>query len=117
MIHTLHWADTAITPVNSINYFDAVVETMGTVDDFYKFYLVPGGFHGAPGVGATNIPWLDVLVDWVENGNAPGALIGERLENRQVVRTRRICAYPQIGTYSGTGPPTRQESFVCKARD
>ena len=117
MIHYHHWADTAIPPLNSINYYDAVIETMGSTDDFYKFYLVPGGFHGAPGVGATNIPWLDTLVDWVENGNAPGELIGERLENRKVVRTRRVCPYPQIGTYSGRGPTDSAESFVCKARE
>ena len=117
MIHYHHWADTAIPPVNSIDYFDAVVDTMGPVDDFYKLYLVPGGFHAAPGVGATHIPWLDALVDWVENGEPPGELIGERRENRQVVRTRRICAYPKIGIYSGTGPTDSAESFVCRARD
>ncbi len=114
MIHYHHWADTAIPPLNSINYYDAVVGTMGPVDDFYKFYLVPGGFHGAPGVGATNIPWLEALIDWVEKGNAPGELVGERLDNRQVVRTRRVCPYPQIGVYSGNGPTDSAESFVCR---
>ena len=115
MIHYHHWADTAIPPVNSIDYFDQVLETMGPVDDFYRFYLVPGGFHGSPGVGATNIPWFDTLVAWVDEGAAPGELIGERIEDGEVVRTRRVCAYPEMGVYSGSGPQDSAESFVCAA--
>jgi len=116
MIHYHHWADTAVPPINSINYYDSVVKTMGPVDDFYKFYLVPGGFHGAPGVGATNVPWLDTLVSWVENGDAPSELTAERVENREVVRTRKICPHPMVGTYSGSGPTDSVESFVCVPR-
>ncbi len=114
MIHYHHWADTAVPPINSIDYFDEVTETMGTVDDFYKFYLVPGGFHGAPGVGATTIPWFEALVDWVEHGNAPGELIAERSEEGSVVRTRRVCPHPQVATYAGDGDPRWAESFVCQ---
>lgn len=115
MIHYHHWADTAVPPVNSLNYFKQVLETMGPVDDFYRFYLVPGGFHAAPGVGATNIPWFETLVAWVEEGEAPGELIGERVEDGEVVRTRRVCVYPEMAVYDGNGPEGSAESFVCAA--
>ena len=47
MIHYHHWADTAVPATNSINYFEQVQQITGGSEDFYKFYLVPGGFHGS----------------------------------------------------------------------
>ena len=66
-------------------------------------------------MSATNIPWFDTLVAWVDEGAAPGELIGERIEDGEVVRTRRVCAYPEMGVYSGSGPQDSAESFVCAA--
>ncbi|HJO39785.1 MAG: tannase/feruloyl esterase family alpha/beta hydrolase [Vicinamibacterales bacterium] len=66
-------------------------------------------------VGATIIPWFETLVAWVERGEAPGELIGERVEDGEVVRTRRVCAYPEMAVYDGSGPEGSAESFVCAA--
>ena len=87
---------------------------MGPADDFYKLYLVAGGFKGSQGVGATNIPWLDTLVDWVEKGQAPDELIGKRIEDGRTVRTRRVCAHPRIAAYKGTADRSSADSFICK---
>ena len=113
MIHYHHWADTAVPATNSIDYFERVQEVSGSTDDFYRLYLVPGGFHGSPGVGATEVPWLDLIVNWVEKGIAPGELIAIRTENGEVKFTRRICPHPFKATYDGKGDPATSDSFSC----
>ena len=75
---------------------------MGPADDFYKLYLVAGGFKGSQGVGATNIPWLDTLVDWVEKGQAPDELIGKRIEDgRANAESVRAPSDSRIQGHSG----------------
>jgi feruloyl esterase len=113
MIHYHHWADTAVPATNSINYFEEVQSVTGDTRDFYKFYLVPGGFHGSQGVGATNVAWLDTIVDWVENGVAPNELLATRKANGETVFSRRLCPYPLAGTYKGTGDDTLAASYLC----
>jgi feruloyl esterase len=113
MIHYHHWADTAVPATNSIEYFEQVQEVTGNTGDFYKFYLVPGGFHGSQGVGATNVPWLNTIVDWVENGNAPGELVATREKNGKTVFSRKICPYPLRGAYKGSGDETSADNFEC----
>jgi len=45
------WNDPAISPLNSINYFNSVQEKMGDTQDFYRLYMAPGMEHcmGGPG--------------------------------------------------------------------
>jgi feruloyl esterase len=113
MIHYHHWADTAVPATNSINYFERAQAANGDTGDFYRFYLVPGGFHGSPGVGATEIPWLEHIVNWVENGQAPGELVARRSQNGETMFTRRICPYPLRSVYDGEGSPDIADSFQC----
>ncbi len=113
MIHYHHWADTAVPATNSIEYFEQVQEVTGNTSDFYKFYLVPGGFHGSQGVGATHVSWLDTIIDWVENGNAPGELVATRDKDGETVFSRKICPYPLRGSYKGSGDETSADNFEC----
>jgi feruloyl esterase len=114
MIHYHGWSDTAVPASNSIAYFEEVQRVSGNTDDFYKFYLIPGGFHGgAQGTGVGNIAWMDAMVDWVENGNAPDELIGERKQSGETVFTRKICPYPQNGAYKGHGDTNSADNFEC----
>jgi hypothetical protein len=114
VIHYHHWADTANPASNSIAYYDQVLEKMGDTSDFYKFYLLSGGFHAAPGVGATIVPWLDTIVNWVENGIAPDELKADRIKNNQIVFSRKVCPYPKRGVYKGSGDTNSADSFECK---
>ena len=41
--------------------------------------------------------WVKPLMDWVENGKAPGAIIGSQVDNTgKTLRTRPQCPYPLI---------------------
>lgn len=71
------FADSAINPFGTINYYKAVVQDAGgfaASQQFSRLYMIPGGYHclggGSPQVTAD---LLDPLFSWVEGGTAPGA--------------------------------------------
>src|SRR5277367_5495778 len=76
------WADQAIPPFASINYYRAVVGQAGglpAVQSFSRLYMIPGLYHcpcGQPvdGDPATTVQFMPQLVGWVERGEAPGAV-------------------------------------------
>jgi feruloyl esterase len=119
------WGDAAISPQNSIDYYELVKSMMasypkgGTVDDFYRLFMVPGMGHCGGGIGATNfgsqlVPALDL---WVEKGTAPEQFTGtgKVVGDPQKALTRPICAYPRIARYKGTGDINDATSFTCAA--
>lgn len=113
LIHYHHWADTTVPASNSIAYFEDVQKVSGASQDFYRFYLVPGGFHGSQGVGATNVPWLEAITDWVESDHAPGALVASRVNNGETVFTRKLRPYPLKAVYLGQGNTTESDNYEC----
>ncbi|MBW2609221.1 MAG: tannase/feruloyl esterase family alpha/beta hydrolase [Deltaproteobacteria bacterium] len=118
MIHYHHWADTGVPPLLSINYYEEVLELMGKETmDFYRLYMVPGAFHGSPGVGCGNVDWFTPLVNWVEKGIAPEEIIGSRIVKSKVVRTRPLCPYPKVAGYEGKGSIDDASNFNCVEPD
>ena len=76
------WADQAIPPFATIDYYRAVVREAGglpAAQSFSRMYLIPGLYHcpcGQPvdGDPATTVQFMPQLVAWVEHGEAPGAV-------------------------------------------
>jgi feruloyl esterase len=50
----------------------------------------------------------------VEQNQPPKDLVASRLENGKEVRTRPLCAYPEIATYKGSGSTDDAANFNCK---
>lgn len=69
------WNDPAIPPGMSLEYFASVRKQMGNTDDFYRLFMVPGMLHCRGGDAPVNVDWLALLANWVENGEAPDALV------------------------------------------
>ena len=122
IIHYHGWADTALTPLMTINYYESVLKFMGEkeTNEFYTLYMIPGMFHCGGGVGCFDrngdiVNLVNAVVDWVEKGIAPQAIVGSRIVNNLVVRTRPLCPYPAVERYSGTGDINKGENFVCVA--
>ncbi|MBI2969441.1 MAG: tannase/feruloyl esterase family alpha/beta hydrolase [Gammaproteobacteria bacterium] len=112
------WADFGVNPLRTISYYDSVRELMGTsIEDFLRLYLVPGMFHCWGGVNVDRFDMMTPLMEWVETGRPPGSIIGGRVENGELVRTRPLCPYPELARYRGTGDPDRHESFGCVRPD
>jgi feruloyl esterase len=126
------WADGAIPPVNTINYYQSVQKELGAsqVDSFVRLYLVPGMQHCWGGAGpnsfgqpepaksvAKSDPQHDIdaaLEAWVEKGAAPGVIIASKADGKGgVERTRPLCVYPQIAKYKGTGSTDDARNFTC----
>lgn len=76
------WADQAIPPFATIDYYRAVVGQAGglpAVQSFSRLYMIPGLYHcpcGQPvdGDPATTVQFMPELVAWVERGEAPGSV-------------------------------------------
>ncbi len=126
------WNDPAISPLNSVNYYNSVVKQMGaqTTDSFMRLYMVPGMEHCAGGPGPSSFGQLGLttakapeygiytaLEQWVEKGIAPTEIIATKYEGaaRSVKMTRPLCAYPQIAKYKGTGDANDSANFVCSS--
>jgi feruloyl esterase len=120
MIHYHGWADTALTPLMSINYYESVMKLMGEKEtkEFYKLYMIPGMFHCGGGVGCFDrngdiVKLVNAIAAWVEKGTAPEAIVGSHVVDNRVVRTRPLCPYPEVEKYSGTGDINKAENFTC----
>jgi len=124
------WADSAISPVNTVAYYVAMKSLMGEdrVKQFSRLYMIPGRYHGASGdTGPIALDTLSPVMSWVEKGAAPNSLMttyqaapanatggrgGGRGAGRgaaapaaplKVLRTRPVFPYPLVAQYKGSG--------------
>jgi len=100
------WADQSVIPMQSIDYYELTVRTMGgqtSTQDFSRLFMIPGMNHCRGGVGADAIDYLGYLEEWVENAKPPDVMIGKHIENGTVKFTRPHYPYPDVARYSGQG--------------
>jgi pimeloyl-ACP methyl ester carboxylesterase len=95
--------------------------------DFARYFQVPGMNHCSMGPAADQFDLLGPLVQWVEQGVAPQAVVAsvrgagnaggvntELPADWSAKRTRPLCAYPTVATYKGSGSLEDASSFACK---
>jgi feruloyl esterase len=112
------WNDQQISPVNSVNYYNSVVKTVGknAVKSSYRLYMQPGVKHCRGGNGTDIFDAVRVLENWVEQGKAPDRISSTHMTNGKVDRSRPMCPYPQLAVYKGSGNTDDEANFVCRAR-
>ena len=112
------WNDQLISPFNTINYYNNVSKEMGAKDtaDFARLFMAPGMLHCAGGPGPNSFDAVAALEQWVERGTGPNQLIASRSNNGIVERTRPLCPYPQVATYTGSGSTDDASNFACRTR-
>jgi len=136
------WADAAISPLSSIDYYESVksflskypdprTDSSKPIGDFYRLFLVPGMAHCAGGVGPMNFgnagstatpgtgPERDIftaLEQWVERSIPPTQFIGSGPAPTDASKTmsRPLCPYPAIAEYKGSGDMNDAANFACK---
>jgi feruloyl esterase len=112
-----HMSDYAQSPFAGIRYFENMQFTLGKEETaaFARLYTAPGVDHVGSG-GPANVDMLSVLVDWVENGKAPGDLevTQQKIEQPAFATTRALplCQWPAWPHYK-EGPVESAGSFVC----
>lgn len=101
--------DQGISAIDTMDWYDSMIERYGSaeaVQEFARLYLMPGIGHSRVGTGPDNFAGLDALVAWVEEGEAPGALLAKGGEPD---RERPLCVYPAAIQYQESS-----SSFTCQ---
>jgi hypothetical protein len=94
---------------------------------FARLFPVPGMNHCAGGPATDQFDLLAPLVRWVEQGQAPDAVVAaargpgnagganpEVPANWAANRTRPLCPYPKVARYKGSGSLEDAASFACR---
>lgn len=111
------WGDPGVSAYKTLEYYQSVEDHLASTDSdeeigsFLRMYMLPGVGHCRGGVGHDNVDWLSEIVNWVENNEAPEAIIGTRSSDGA---TLPHCPYPQQATYVGQGEPDTAENFICE---
>lgn len=119
------WADALVVPQPTVAYYhDMVGMTFGgdmsAGRERARLFMVPGMGHCRGGNGPDTWDRLQPLVDWVERGIAPDALIATHVTDGEVDNERPVCAVPQRAVYAGPAggadDPANwvQSNFVCQ---
>ncbi len=109
------WNDTAISPGNTINYYESVLKKMGgRQDDFVRLYMAPGMQHCGGGPGPNQINYMAIMERWRENHQTPSAIEAYHVSNNRVDMTRPLCPYPAVATYKGVGSVNDAANWVCR---
>ncbi|MBS1132843.1 MAG: hypothetical protein H6R16_3845, partial [Proteobacteria bacterium] len=130
------WSDQHISPLTTIAYQEALVKQMGpaAATSFERLYLLPGVYHCGKGEGPSAVDFLTPMMDWVERGKAPAAVItrtavdagndfgqppSEVKEQKPSVsnaaasvRSRPVYPYPAVAKYKGTGDQNSAKNYV-----
>jgi feruloyl esterase len=114
------WSDAAIPATNAIDYYTSAVSKMGakSAGEFVRLFMVPGMQHCGGGSGPNSFDMDAAMERWVEEGVAPEQIIATKYKtgaNRAsgVLRTRPLCAYPEVARWKGTGSTDDAANFVC----
>jgi feruloyl esterase len=110
------WADQAIQPENSVNYYESVVAAMGgqlKTEEFMRLFMAPGMAHCRGGDGPNDFDALTALERWREDNAAPEKIIATHSTNEAVDNSRPLCPYPKAAIYKGSGNATDAANFVC----
>ena len=99
----------------------------GKADDMARYFMVPGMNHCSGGTATDQFDLLTSLVQWVEQGTKPQALLAqargagnaggvnaELPVDWSATRSRPLCAYPTVAKYKGSGSLEDASSFVCQ---
>jgi feruloyl esterase len=111
------WSDPGIPPQNTVNYYQSVLAKTPdskAVHESVRAFMVPGMGHCGGGEGTSTFNMVAAMDRWVETKTAPTEIPASRVVDGNVVRTRPLCAYPQMAAYKGTGSTDDASNFVCR---
>ncbi|UWZ84565.1 tannase/feruloyl esterase family alpha/beta hydrolase [Occallatibacter riparius] len=108
-------SDPWFSPLDTLEYYKSLAEPNGgaeKVATWSRMFLVPGMGHCGGGPALDNFDMLSAVVNWVEKGTAPDAVVatGKAFPGR----SRPLCAYPEHAQYAGSGDTQDARNFQCK---
>jgi hypothetical protein len=108
-------SDPWFSPLDTLGYYKSLAETNGgaaKVAEWSRLFLVPGMAHCGGGPSLDHFDMLSAVVNWVEKGKAPDAVIATG--NAFPGRSRPLCAYPKHAQYTGSGDTQDAGNFRCQ---
>jgi len=109
------WADAGVSPFAFLDYYSQVSARQGgmaKVRDWFRVFMIPGMFHCRGGNAPNTFDTLGPIVRWVEDGEAPKALLATQTEDGQFIRSRPVFPYPDYATYKGSGDVNLANNWV-----
>ena len=121
-------SDGVFSSDDTVAWYDGVRAANGAdPSNFVRLFLVPGMNHCAGGPATDQFDLMTALVNWVEKGQAPNAVVASVRgpanaggANAEVPaswspnRTRPLCAYPGVARYNGSGDLESAANFSCR---
>jgi len=110
-------ADQLIFSRGTYHYYNTIAQgNYADAQTFYRYFPYPGNAHCGGGTGPqiNTDALFQTLVNWVENGVAPDFVVASQASP---ARTRKICMYPNVAVYNGSGSTDDQASFHCEVRN
>ena len=108
-------SDPWFSPLDTLEYYKSLAATNGGADkvtEWSRMFLVPGMGHCGGGLALDRFDMLSAVVNWVEKGAAPDAVIatGKAFPGR----SRPLCAYPKHAQYTGSSNSEDARNFTCQ---
>ncbi|KAI1480301.1 tannase and feruloyl esterase [Daldinia eschscholtzii] len=105
--------DNIIPPKGTEQYYREVSKKVDNVEDFYRYFEIPGLAHclGGPGQPESLFAQLQA---WVEDGVAPDSSPVSFSNSEGETQNRIICPYPRKAKYnSSCGDAAKEECWSC----
>ena len=117
LLMSKHWNDVGLPPGELPDYYKKMVATIGekAAAESVRLFMLPGQNSCSNSGDNFRFDLLTAIRGWVEHGAKPDGLTATQLANGKTVRTRPLCAYPAVATYSGKGDVNDAASFICRA--
>jgi feruloyl esterase len=120
------WADAAITPFGTIEYYRDIQRKMGNkqAQQFVRLFMAPGMMHCSGGPGPSIFDAVAAVDAWRQKNEAPESLLAAKYADSaaaltaappgQPLMTRPLCAYPRVAHWTGKGSSDKAENYVCR---
>jgi Tannase and feruloyl esterase len=119
-------SDAIFSAAETASWYDAMNQRDSKLRSRAKYYVVPGMNHCSAGPATDQFDLLEPLIQWVEHGVAPEAVLAtsrakdnvgganpDLPANWSANRSRLLCPYPDVARYV-SGNSETASSFACK---
>ena len=106
------WNDPALSAYASIDHYNAVKEKDPEINNYMRLFLLPGVLHCGGGKGPSEVDWLAIIRNWVENSIAPEKIVVKKSQKGKEIMSRPVFPYPVKSVYDGKGDPNRESSYM-----
>ena len=111
-------SDPSIPAARTVGFYRQLSGMMGggaKTEANVRLFLVPGMHHCAGGPGPDQFDMLTALETWVEQGQAPAAILASTAADAAVKHRLPLCPYPRQARYSGAGDVADDRNWSCRA--